>query len=84
MHLRTWGSAAAGKGWKVTIAGTIHDMMAHLRHVGASNRQLRQKSNCQNGIFLPQQGQTTDLFEIIYKHSKGHTTPLYHSTKNTP
>lgn len=84
-HLCTWGFAAAGNERKATVAGTIHDMMAHLRHVGVGGEKLRQKSSCQNRIYELQQGRRTDFkFEIIYNQSKGHTTLLYCSIKKTP
>jgi len=84
-HLRPWGFAAAKERWKTTIAGTVPDMMAHLRHIGASGRQLRHKNNRQNRIYDFSQGRTNDFkFEIIYNHSKGHTTMLYHPARKPP
>jgi len=36
-HLQPWGFTAMKEIWKVTIAGTVHDMMAHLKHNGVGD-----------------------------------------------
>ncbi len=85
-HPCTRGCAAAGKGWKATVAVTVHDKMSHLIHGGAGDGQLRHMGNRQNCINEPRIGQTADFeFEIVYnKHLKGHTTKLDHLKKRTP
>jgi len=47
--------------WKATIAGTVHDMMTHLKHHGVGGGQLRHKNNHQNHIDELLQGQAANL-----------------------
>lgn len=84
-HLHSWRFDAAKEIWKVIVAGTIHDMMTHLKHYEVGGGKLRQTNNRQNRIYeLPQGQATTFECRTIYIQSQGHTTMSYCSARKPP
>jgi len=83
-HLRPWGFATVKERWKVTIKDIAHGMMAHLKHLEASDRPLRQKHNRPNHIYELSQEQAADFWvQSIYKQCKDHTTTLYYPARKS-
>lgn len=84
-HLHPWGFVAAKERWKMTVTGSIHDMMAQLRQNGAGGRQLIGRNNPQSHIYELSHEKTIEFkFEILYKHSRRHTSMLYYPTRKPP